>query len=78
MYVLNVALIKQCLYFNKTYSLTYLLACNFSDLTNNLLTELTDGPFDSMTNLQRLYLSGNKLTEIANGLFDSLTSLHYL
>nr|AAT70319.1 variable lymphocyte receptor [Petromyzon marinus]AAT70322.1 variable lymphocyte receptor [Petromyzon marinus] len=44
-------------------------------LSNNQLTKLDPGVFDSLVNLQQLYLGGNQLSALPDGVFDKLTQL---
>nr|7LA8_A Chain A, O6 variable lymphocyte receptor [Petromyzon marinus]7LA8_B Chain B, O6 variable lymphocyte receptor [Petromyzon marinus] len=47
-------------------------------LSNNQLTKLDPGVFDSLTQLTTLYLSNNQLTALPAGVFDKLTQLKEL
>ena len=42
---------------------------------DNQLSELPDGVFDNLTNLEELYLQNNQLNDLPDGIFSRLTSL---
>jgi Leucine-rich repeat (LRR) protein len=47
-------------------------------LSNNMLTSLPAGVFDSLMELEHLYLDNNVLSSLPAGIFDALTKLQVL
>ena len=45
---------------------------------NNSISTIQPGAFDSMTQLEQVFLYGNRLTSLPAGLFDRTTQLKYL
>ncbi len=51
---------------------------NFSNLTNDSISNLPDQIFNSFTNLESLDLKNNSISSLPNQVFNSLSNLEYL